>query len=116
MDAAGAAALCGLRVPAGHAARGARICRLSGREAGSRRIQGAGLPGTGEAGGGAAGGRGLSGGGARGGWVLSLKRRLPSQVSIAKRLNARAGGPILESHFAKDVLSGIRWPHMLRAR
>ncbi|CAN0622363.1 protein of unknown function [Burkholderia multivorans] len=115
MDAACAAALCGLRVPAGHAARGARIRRLSGREARSRRIQGAGLPGAGEAGGGAARSRGLSGG-AHGGWVLSLKHRLSSQVSIAKRLNARAGGPILESRFAKDVLSGIRWPHMLRAR
>ncbi|WP_165948024.1 hypothetical protein [Burkholderia pyrrocinia] len=34
---------------------------------------------------------------------MSLKRRRQSQVSIAGTLNARAGGPILKSHFVKEV-------------
>ncbi|WP_157776334.1 hypothetical protein [Burkholderia stabilis] len=33
---------------------------------------------------------------------MSLKRRQQSQVSIAGTLNARAGGPILKSHFVKE--------------
>ncbi|MDW9228427.1 hypothetical protein C7S15_3017 [Burkholderia cepacia] len=42
-----------------------------------------------------------------------MKRRLQSQVSIAGTLNARACEPILKSHFVKEVLSEIRWPHIL---